>query len=59
MKTSVTLSLLKQLVEQAAHNQEGDTANYIPELSHVDKDITAIAVAIRLCNELPYKVLLN
>jgi glutaminase len=45
MKTSVTLSLLKQLVEQAAHNQEGDTANYIPELSHVDKDITAIAVA--------------
>ena len=44
--TSNTLntSLLKTLVHHAEKNQDGDTANYIPELAHVDKDITAIAV---------------
>ncbi|KTD25690.1 glutaminase [Legionella lansingensis] len=40
----VTLDLLKQLVSKAELSQEGDTANYIPELANVNKDITAIAV---------------
>lgn len=45
--TNITLTenLLKTLVTQAEKNQEGDTANYIPELANVNKDLTAIAVS--------------
>ncbi len=41
---TVTAALLKQLVSHASENHEGNTADYIPELAHVDKDSTAIAV---------------
>lgn len=41
---TLTQDLLKTLVNEAASNHDGDTANYIPELAHVNKDITAIAV---------------
>jgi glutaminase len=40
----ITVDLLKQLVSKAELSQEGDTANYIPELANVNKDLTAIAV---------------
>ena len=36
--------LLEDLVRLAEHNQDGDTASYIPELANVNKDLTAIAV---------------
>lgn len=36
--------LLKNLVSHAEKNQDGDTANYIPELANVNKELTAIAV---------------
>jgi glutaminase len=36
--------LLKKIVEMAEVCNEGETANYIPELANVDKNITAIAV---------------
>lgn len=42
----LTTSLLKSLVTKAEKNQEGDTANYIPELANVNKDLTAIAVSL-------------
>ena len=42
--TLLSTSLLKTLVHHAEKNQDGDTANYIPELANVNKDITAIAV---------------
>lgn len=41
---AITVDLLKQLVETAEKNQEGHTANYIPELANVDDALTAIAV---------------
>lgn len=37
-------ALLKTLVTHAEKNQDGDTANYIPELANVNQEITAIAV---------------
>lgn len=40
----ITIDLLKQLVEVAEKNHDGDTANYIPELANVDNAITGIAV---------------
>ena len=40
----ITATLLEELVNHAEKNQEGDVANYIPELANVDKEITAIAV---------------
>ncbi len=40
----LTASLLKAIVNQAEKNHEGDTANYIPELANISRDITAIAV---------------
>ena len=43
-KNTLTINLLKKIVEQAEKNLEGDTANYIPELANVNKDMTAIAV---------------
>ncbi len=43
-KSNVSVDLLKQIVETAEKNQEGQTANYIPELANVDNDLTAIAV---------------
>lgn len=36
--------LLQDLIKIAETNHEGDTANYIPELANVDKNIVAIAV---------------
>lgn len=41
---ALTESLLQELVRLAEKNQDGDTANYIPELANVNKDMTAIAV---------------
>ncbi|KTC84075.1 glutaminase A [Legionella brunensis] len=43
-QNKITVDLLKQLVSKAELSQEGDTANYIPELANVNKDITAMAV---------------
>lgn len=42
--SSLNLDLLQQIVHNAEQNNEGETANYIPELANVDKDVTAIAV---------------
>ncbi|STX38065.1 glutaminase A [Legionella feeleii] len=42
----ITPALLKQLVSKAERNQDGDTANYIPELANVNKDLTAVAVKL-------------
>jgi glutaminase len=43
-KQPLTVDLLKQLVKTAEKNQEGHTANYIPELTNVDDNLTGIAV---------------
>lgn len=40
----ITPHLLKELVEMAEQNHEGQTANYIPELANVDDKLTAIGV---------------
>jgi len=40
----ITVDLLKNIVNIAAICCDGDTANYIPELANVDKDLTALAV---------------
>ena len=44
-RVEVTEDVLKKIVSLAEKNQEGDTANYIPELANVNKDMTAIAVS--------------
>ncbi len=41
---TVTIDLLKHIVKKAEQSQAGDTADYIPELANVNKDITAIAI---------------
>jgi glutaminase len=41
----LTPHLLEKIVHIAEKNQEGQTANYIPELANVNKDLTAIAVS--------------
>ena len=56
--TKLTNELLKTIVSLAEKNQEGDTANYIPELSNVNKNMTAIAVSplgaeTIVCSNLP------
>lgn len=40
----ITIELLKKIVEIAEQCDEGETANYIPELANVDRNLTAIAV---------------
>jgi glutaminase len=40
----LTTTLLEELVRVAELNQEGKTADYIPELANVDQKLTAIAV---------------
>jgi glutaminase len=40
----ITIDLLKDIVKTAEKNQAGETANYIPELSNVNKELTAVAV---------------
>ncbi|WP_419420876.1 glutaminase A [Legionella sp. D16C41] len=54
MSKNISLKLLKKIVEFAQTNQDGQTANYIPELANVDKDLTAIAVAILNKESLSY-----
>lgn len=44
MHQKMTQAMLEKIVLNAALNHDGDTANYIPELANVDKDLTAIAV---------------
>ncbi|MBA2656365.1 MAG: glutaminase A [Tatlockia sp.] len=44
MTTKLTLDCLKTIVAAAESNQEGQTANYIPELANIDNELTAIAV---------------
>jgi len=43
-QNKLTADLLKTLVDRASTNFEGNTADYIPELANVDKELTAIAV---------------
>jgi glutaminase len=43
--SELTPNLLKTIVSLAEKNMDGDTANYIPELANVNKEITAIAVS--------------
>ncbi|MDX1836696.1 glutaminase A [Legionella taurinensis] len=40
----INIKVLEELVHQAELNQEGKTADYIPELANVNQDLTAIAV---------------
>ena len=40
----INSDVLKKIVEQAQSCHDGDTANYIPELASVNKDLTALAV---------------
>ena len=40
----LTNELLKNLVEEASKNQEGEVASYIPELTKVDTETCAIAI---------------
>lgn len=51
-QNSISADLLKNLVQQAELNLEGHTADYIPELANIDKDLTAIAV-----NQLGYETI--
>lgn len=44
MSSLLTINLLEDLVRVAELNQEGKTADYIPELANVNPDLTAIAV---------------
>ncbi|PWY56713.1 glutaminase A [Legionella qingyii] len=44
MSSLLTINLLEDLVRTAELNQEGKTADYIPELANVNPDLTAIAV---------------
>lgn len=44
MSSLLTINLLEDLVHTAEVNQEGKTADYIPELANVNQDLTAIAV---------------
>ncbi|KTD70832.1 glutaminase A [Legionella tucsonensis] len=44
MSSLLTIHLLEDLVRAAELNQEGKTANYIPELANVNPELTAIAV---------------
>lgn len=44
MPEKITAELLKKLVCQAELDKNGHVANYIPELAHVDDELTAIAV---------------
>lgn len=41
---NLDIQLLKQLVTEAEKNNEGESANYIPELANINKNMTAIAV---------------
>ncbi|STX28627.1 glutaminase [Legionella beliardensis] len=45
MTKDISLDFLKNIVDYAQTNQEGHTADYIPELANVNKDLTGIAVA--------------
>ena len=40
----ININLLNYLIKKAETCQEGETANYIPELANVNKDLTAIAI---------------
>lgn len=40
----LTLDVLKDMVTSAEKTQAGEVASYIPELTHVDPDLTAMAV---------------
>ncbi|WP_454782194.1 glutaminase A [Legionella sp. WA2022007384] len=44
MSSLLTINLLEDLVRVAELNEEGKTADYIPELANVNPDLTAIAV---------------
>lgn len=44
IQNGITDEVLKNLVQQAERNIDGHTADYIPELANVDKEITAIAI---------------
>lgn len=50
----LTTDLLKELVRTAELNQEGSTANYIPELANVNHELTAIAVQPVAASPLSY-----
>lgn len=54
METIITTELLRKIVSLAVTNTDGDTANYIPELANVNKEITAIAIRTLDNNNLMY-----
>lgn len=43
-KNTISNALLKKIVKEVESNQDGDTANYIPELANVNKELTAVIV---------------
>lgn len=47
MQKILTSHLLEELVHAAELNQEGKTADYIPELANINPELTAIAVKAR------------
>lgn len=53
-RKKITVDLLKDLVKTAEKNQEGETANYIPELANVNKELTAVAVKTLAGESLSY-----
>ena len=40
----LTIEYLHKTIQYAAHNHDGKIADYIPELAHVDPNITALAI---------------
>jgi glutaminase len=50
----LTINLLEKLVHAAELNQQGKTADYIPELANVNPDLTAIAVQPLGCDPFSY-----
>lgn len=43
-KKLLTINLLEELVHNAELNQEGKTADYIPELANINQELTAISI---------------
>ncbi|MFA5960414.1 MAG: glutaminase A [Tatlockia sp.] len=42
---TLSIELLNCLIQKAQASEDGDTANYIPELANVNKELTAVAIA--------------
>ena len=44
VKKKITKSILKSIVDEAVPINLGSTANYIPELAHIEEDLIGLAV---------------